>query len=135
MVKWGKRYLTTNEQSQISQLCYRTSLTMARKRYFREHGFAFLLVAFLLQYGRFSLLIIPKDYEERLYAGVLGKIIGVYLGRPFENWTYDQIMADLGEINYYVHERLNKPLIVTDDDISGTFTFSGRWKITVATAN
>ena len=32
-------------------------------------------------------------------------------------------MADLGEINYYVHERLNKPLIVTDDDISGTFTF------------
>ncbi len=66
---------------------------------------------------------IPNDYEERLYAGVLGKIIGVYLGRPFENWTYDQIMADLGEINYYVHERLNKPLIVTDDDISGTFTF------------
>ena len=67
--------------------------------------------------------MIPNDYEERLYAGVLGKIIGVYLGRPFENWTYDQIMADLGEINYYVHERLNKPLIVTDDDISGTFTF------------
>ena len=64
-----------------------------------------------------------NDYEERLYAGVLGKIVGVYLGRPFENWTYDQIMADLGEINYYVHERLNKPLIVTDDDISGTFTF------------
>ena len=68
-------------------------------------------------------MIIPNDYEERLYAGVLGKIIGVYLGRPFENWTYDHIMADLGEINYYVHERLNKPLIVTDDDISGTFTF------------
>ncbi len=67
--------------------------------------------------------MIPNDYEERLYAGVLGKIVGVYLGRPFENWTYDQIMADLGEINYYVHERLNKPLIVTDDDISGTFTF------------
>ena len=84
MVKWGKRYLTTNGQSQISQLCYRTSLTMARERYFREHRSAFLLVAFLLQYGRFSLLIIPKDYEERLYAGVLGKIIGVYLGRPFE---------------------------------------------------
>ena len=67
--------------------------------------------------------MIPNDYEERLYAGVLGKIIGVYLGRPFEGWTYDRIMADLGEINYYVHERLNMPLIVTDDDISGTFTF------------
>ena len=67
--------------------------------------------------------MISNDYEERLYAGVLGKIIGVYLGRPFENWTYHRIMADLGEVNYYVHERLKKPLIVTDDDISGTFTF------------
>jgi ADP-ribosylglycohydrolase len=66
---------------------------------------------------------LPPDYEERVYAGVLGKIIGVYLGRPFEGWTYEQIMAELGEINYYVHDRLNVPLVVTDDDISGTFTF------------
>jgi ADP-ribosylglycohydrolase len=66
---------------------------------------------------------IPKDYVERVYAGVLGKIIGVYLGRPFEGWTYEQIMARLGEVNYYVHEQLGKPLIVTDDDIAGTFTF------------
>jgi ADP-ribosylglycohydrolase len=66
---------------------------------------------------------IPADYEERVYAGVLGKLIGVYLGRPFEGWTYDRIMADLGEINYYVHDRRGVPLIVTDDDISGTFTF------------
>jgi ADP-ribosylglycohydrolase len=66
---------------------------------------------------------LPNDYLERTYAGVLGKIIGVYLGRPFEGWTYDRIMAELGEIWYYVHERKNVPLIVTDDDISGTFTF------------
>lgn len=66
---------------------------------------------------------IPADYVERVYAGVLGKIIGVYLGRPFEGWTYDRIMRELGEINYYVHDRLGVPLIVTDDDISGTFTF------------
>ena len=66
---------------------------------------------------------ITPDYEQRVYAGVLGKIIGVYLGRPFEGWTYEQIMSQLGEINYYVHDRLGKPLIVTDDDISGTFTF------------
>lgn len=66
---------------------------------------------------------IPKDYEERVYAGVLGKIIGVYLGRPFEGWTHERILSELGEIKYYVHERLNKPLIVIDDDISGTFTF------------
>ena len=52
------------------------------------------------------------------YDVVLGKFIGVYLGRPFEGWTYDRIMKELGEINYYVHERLGVPLIVTDDDIS-----------------
>jgi len=45
---------------------------------------------------------LPPDYVERVYAGVLGKIIGVYLGHPFEGWTYDQIMAKLGEITYYV---------------------------------
>src|SRR5262245_50591828 len=32
-------------------------------------------------------------------------------------------MAELGDITYYVHERCGLPLIVTDDDISGTFTF------------
>lgn len=68
-------------------------------------------------------MALPQDYVERVYAGVLGKIIGVYLGRPFEGWTYDRIIRELGEVNYYVHERLNVPLIVTDDDISGTFTF------------
>ncbi|MEZ4560530.1 MAG: hypothetical protein R2854_29540 [Caldilineaceae bacterium] len=32
-------------------------------------------------------------------------------------------MERLGEVNYYVHEKRNVPLIVTDDDISSTFTF------------
>ncbi len=68
-------------------------------------------------------MAIPTDYVERVYAGVLGKIIGVYLGRPFEGWPYEKIMAELGEVYYYVHEKLNVPLIVTDDDIAGTFTF------------
>lgn len=66
---------------------------------------------------------IPSNYEEKVYAGVLGKIIGVYLGRPFEGWSYERIMAELGEVWYYVHEKRGVPLIVTDDDISGTFTF------------
>ncbi len=65
---------------------------------------------------------------EKVYAGVLGKIIGVYLGRPFESWSYEQIRASFGEIKYYVNERRDLPLrnyhlVVTDDDISGTFTF------------
>jgi ADP-ribosylglycohydrolase len=66
---------------------------------------------------------LPNDYLERVYAGVLGKLVGVYLGRPFEGWTYQKIMDELGPIEYYVHERLNQPLVVTDDDVAGTFTF------------
>ena len=68
-------------------------------------------------------MALPTDYTERVYAGVLGKLIGVYLGRPFEGWSYNRIMAELGEISTYVHEKLRVPLVVTDDDISGTFTF------------
>ncbi len=68
-------------------------------------------------------MTIPQDYEERVYAGVLGKIIGVYLGRPIEGWSHERITEQFGELNYYVHEQRGMPLIVTDDDISGTFTF------------
>jgi ADP-ribosylglycohydrolase len=75
-----------------------------------------------------GVLRIPSDYEERVYAGVLGKIIGVYLGRPFEGWEYERIVSELGEVLYYVNDRRDLPLknytlVVTDDDISGTFTF------------
>ena len=67
--------------------------------------------------------ITSPAYLEKVYAGVLGKIIGVYLGRPFEGWKFDQIKAELGEVDHYVHEKFGVPLIVTDDDIAGTFTF------------
>lgn len=66
--------------------------------------------------------LIP-DYETRVYAGVLGKIIGVYLGRPIEGWPHERIEAQFGEVRGYLHERLNQPLVVSDDDITGTFTF------------
>ncbi|HYJ13070.1 MAG TPA: ADP-ribosylglycohydrolase family protein, partial [Thermomicrobiales bacterium] len=62
-------------------------------------------------------------YLERVYAGVLGKIIGVYLGRPFEGWSHERIVEELGEIDHYVHEQFNMPLVVTDDDVAGTFSF------------
>ena len=66
---------------------------------------------------------LPPDYADKVYAGVLGKVIGVYLGRPFEGWPYEMIQERLGDVEYYVHDKLNVPLIVTDDDIAGTFTF------------
>ena len=66
---------------------------------------------------------LPIDYVQRVYAGVLGKIIGVYLGRPIEGWTYEKITKRFGQIEYYVHDQLHLPLVVTDDDIAGMFTF------------
>lgn len=66
---------------------------------------------------------LPEDYLERVYAGVLGKLIGVYLGRPIEGWTYERISREIGEVQYYLHQQLGVPLVVTDDDITGTFTF------------
>jgi ADP-ribosylglycohydrolase len=73
---------------------------------------------------------LPPDYAERVYAGVLGKLVGVYLGRPFEQWTWEEIEQRLGEIDGYVtgHPAIEPakralPLVVTDDDVSGTFTF------------
>lgn len=83
---------------------------------------------------------LDQKYLERVYAGVLGKLIGVYLGRPFEGWTHQKIMDVLGPIRFYVHDHPNMPvnpwdptlgmakdkglpLVVTDDDVSGTFTF------------
>jgi len=32
-------------------------------------------------------------------------IIGVYIGRPFEGWTYERIIRELGPITFYVNER------------------------------
>ncbi len=60
---------------------------------------------------------------EATYAGVLGKMIGVYLGRPVEGWAYDAIRERFGEVDRYVHEPLGQPLVVADDDLSGSFGF------------
>lgn len=62
-------------------------------------------------------------FKNDIYAGVLGKIIGVYLGRPVEGWTYEAIRDAFGEIYYYKNHKTGAPLIVPDDDISGTFAF------------
>ena len=54
---------------------------------------------------------------------MLGKIIGVYMGRPIEGWEHERIIKELGEVRFYCHDHFKVPLIVTDDDISGTFAF------------
>ncbi|NLI54641.1 MAG: ADP-ribosylglycohydrolase family protein [Clostridiales bacterium] len=62
-------------------------------------------------------------YSDKIYAGVLGKIIGVYMGRPVEGWSYDAIRSRFGYVDYYVAHETGAPFIVPDDDISGTFVF------------
>jgi ADP-ribosylglycohydrolase len=64
-----------------------------------------------------------ENYYEQIYAGVLGKIIGVYLGRPVEGWSYDAIRKTFGTVDYFVSHEVGAPLIIPDDDISGTFVF------------
>jgi ADP-ribosylglycohydrolase len=65
-----------------------------------------------------------EDYAERVYAGVLGKFIGVYLGRPVEGWPYDEIQTRFGLVDRYVAPELGLPIVVADDDISGTLAFA-----------
>lgn len=45
------------------------------------------------------------------------------MGRPFENWEKKRIQEKWGMITRYVNEDQNVPLVVADDDISGTLTF------------
>jgi len=63
------------------------------------------------------------NYEKQVYAGVLGKVIGVYMGRPFEGWRKGDLVAHWGLVDRYVAADRGLPLVVTDDDITGTFTF------------
>lgn len=64
-----------------------------------------------------------KNYEEMVYAGILGKVIGVYMGRPVEGWLKENIQKTVGTVDRYVNKELKKDLVVADDDISGTLTF------------
>lgn len=74
---------------------------------------------------------LPANQLERVYAGVIGKVVGVYLGRPVEGWPRERILADIGHVRYYVHQKYDhplfksgvRPLVVTDDDVSATFSF------------
>lgn len=66
--------------------------------------------------------MIPKDYLEKVYAGLLGKNIGIRLGAPVEPsmWTYERIKNIYGDIRGYVKEYRN---FAADDDINGPVFF------------
>jgi ADP-ribosylglycohydrolase len=58
---------------------------------------------------------LPSDYRDRVYAGWLGKCIGVHFGGPLESWTYEAIRDNLGEVETYLQpsDKVFKP----DDDL------------------
>ena len=65
----------------------------------------------------------PGNYDERVYAAVLGKCIGVRLGAPVEaeSWTYERIRAVYGE---KIHGYLRPYRVFgADDDVNGPAYF------------
>lgn len=62
----------------------------------------------------------PKDYVERVYAGWLGKLIGVRHGAPIEGWSYENIRDVYGEITGYLVDYQD---FAADDDSNGPIFF------------
>jgi ADP-ribosylglycohydrolase len=65
---------------------------------------------------------IPRNYLEKVYAGLLGKCIGIRIGAPVEPtiWTYDRIRKTYGDITSYVKDYR---LFAADDDFNGPAFF------------
>jgi len=66
--------------------------------------------------------MIPNDYIEKVYAGFLGKCVGIRLGAPVEPalWTMDRIQKTYGYIESYVKPYKN---FAADDDSNGPAYF------------
>src|SRR5690606_34961888 len=60
------------------------------------------------------------DYWYKVYAGWLGKVIGVRHGANVEGWTYEKIARTFGEITEYPHAFKN---FAADDDTNGPMVF------------
>lgn len=64
----------------------------------------------------------PQEIREKIYAGLIGKAVGVRLGAPVEPhvWTEQLIAEVYGEIDDYVREYRN---FAADDDTNGPLFF------------
>ncbi len=67
-------------------------------------------------------MAIPRNYLEKLYAGVLGKCIGIRIGAPVEPtiWTYERIRKTYGDIRSYIKDYKT---FAADDDFNGPAFF------------
>ena len=62
-----------------------------------------------------------SDYVEKVYAGWLGKIIGVRYGAPIEMWSSQKIADTYGELDGYVKYYHD---FAADDDTNGPLFFT-----------
>ena len=46
-------------------------------------------------------MAMKREYIEKIYAGLLGKIIGIRMGAPVEGWSREQIQNIYGELDGY----------------------------------
>jgi ADP-ribosylglycohydrolase len=60
------------------------------------------------------------EYLEKIYAGWLGKIIGIRLGAPVEGWTYEKIKNVYGDPEGYLVDYRE---FAADDDSNGPLFF------------
>jgi ADP-ribosylglycohydrolase len=63
---------------------------------------------------------LKPGYLEKIYAGWLGKIIGIRLGAPVEGWTCDKIKNVYGEMDHYPVDYRD---FAADDDSNGPLFF------------
>lgn len=62
----------------------------------------------------------PQVYLKKVYESWLGKIIGVRLGSPVENWSHEKIMDTYGDKKGYL---VDYDVYASDDDINGPLFF------------
>ena len=58
---------------------------------------------------------------NQVYGAWLGKLIGIRLGAPVENWTYEQIRDTYGKLNGYP---VDYGVFAADDDSNGPLFFA-----------
>src|ERR1043165_10135021 len=66
---------------------------------------------------------IQGDYDERVYAGLLGKLMGVGLGRRYLGSARTPAPRELGKIGYDLGVRGDFSGVFAEDGIVGGLTF------------
>lgn len=67
-------------------------------------------------------MVMKREYIEKIYAGWLGKIIGIRMGAPIEGFSYEQIKNIYGRPDGYPVDYKGKEF-AADDDSNGPLFF------------